>query len=278
MIFPNHPAFEELRPGMGLGYQPGAHAILGYQPGAHAMLGYHAGSHGNLGDFSASMENAAVAAGYSTSDIDLLNNLGATDQDLSNLINGNVTLSQLYAQYGVTIPPTSTATASAAGAPTITSTHPAQPSPASPGQIPSGSTLLYTASYNPVKAFSTASTVISSIAAQLAAHGMAMVSNAVQQSGLTSQATFTMTVLDSVGHQYLTDAQSILDALLNQFTSNGRITSTVTLVSAGTTASGVPAATPASDPLTWLENNALYIGGAIAALVLINNFTGGKRR
>jgi hypothetical protein len=129
-----------------------------------------------------------------------------------------------------------------------------------------------------VKAFSTASSVISSIAAQLAAHGMAMVSNAVQQSGLTSQATFTMTVLDSVGHQYLSDAQSILDGLLNQFTSNGKISSSVTLVSAGTTASGVPAAAPASDPLTWLENNALYIGGAIAALVLINNFTGGKRR
>ena len=95
--------YAELTASMGeLGYQPGAHSLLGYTAPTHA-LGYAAGSNA-LGDFSASMENAAVDAGISTNDIDLLNSLGATDQDLSDLINGNITLTALYAKYGVTIP------------------------------------------------------------------------------------------------------------------------------------------------------------------------------
>ena len=262
--------------------------MLGYQPGAHAMLGYHAGSHGNLGDFSASMENAAVDAGISPSDIDLLNSVGATDQDLSNLINGNVTLSQLYAQYGVSIPGSSTATANATpsstgapvyGPPVPPALQSSAPSSISAGQSPPGSTLLYTASYNPAKAFSTASTAISQIAALLPAHGMAMATNAVQQSGMISQASFTMTILDSVGHQYLSDAQSVIDALLNQFTGNGKLSSSLTLVSAGTAASGQPQ-TPAANAVTWLENNAVYIGLAVASFYVIDRLvlSGGRRR
>jgi hypothetical protein len=273
MIYPNRAPSPELRPGMG--YQPGSHALLGYQPGANALgytahIGYQPGANA-LGDFSPSLENAAIDAGIAPNDIDLLNNLGATDQDLTDLINGNVTVSQLYTKYGVTIPGSSTATAAQT---------PPSAAPASAVQIPPGSTILYTATFNPQKAFITASSVISSIAPLLPAHGMAMLSNAVQLSGIASTGSFSMTIMDSIGNQYVSDAQSILDALLNQFTKNGKIDSTLTVVTLGTTASGTsggPGAL-ATDALSWLENNALYIGLAVGGLVLLNNFTGGKRR
>lgn len=273
MIFPNRAPNPQMRPGMG--YAPGARS-LGYAPGARGMgyvahMGYAPGARG-MGDFSPAMENAAVDANIAPSDIDLLNSLGATDQDLTNLINGNVTLSQLYAQYGVTIAPAATATANTAPASTVIS-----PAPVSTAQIPPGSTILYTATYNPTPSFTLASTVVSSIAANLAAHGMSMLSNAVQASGLTSNGQFTMTIMDSVGHALISDAQSVLDALLNQFTSNEKVSSSLTVVSPGTTASGTSATASATDAVSWLESNALYIALGIGGLIFLNNFTGKRR-
>lgn len=266
MIFPNRVAAPELRPGMG--YQGGSHAMLSEV----AHMGYAAGSAQGLGSFSANMAANAVQGGYCTqADINLLNSVGATDQDLANLMAGIVTLQQLYASYGVTFDPGQSA-----------AVPPASSQASAPaGQIPPGSTILYTATFNPVKAFVTASTVISDIAAQLPGHKMSMLTNAVQQSGITSNASFSMTIMDSVGHQYIADAQSILDSLLNQYTDNQEITSSLVVVSPGVTASGTPGGStnpPASDLVAWLENNAIYIGAGVLALVLVNNFTGGKRR
>jgi hypothetical protein len=283
MIRPNPFATAQrptIQPGMGyvshMGYAPGARfSHLGYLPGT-------------LGDISPSMQELAVDSGIQQSDVDLLNSLGATDSDIEAVVNGNITLAALYADYGVTIPaanqaaasapPTTPASAAATAPPTV-ATGPIISQPAA--QIPSGSTILYTCTYNPVPSFTSASTVVADIAAQLAAHGMSMISNAVQASGLTSNASFTMTILDSVGNNLVSDAKSILDSLVNQYTSNELVTSSVTVVSPGTTASGTPAAgTPAAAASTatqWLENNAVYIGLGLVALVLLNNFTSKKR-
>jgi len=272
MIFPNHPAYAEIRAGMG---------DLGYQPGAHALLGYAAPAH-DLGDFSASMENAAVDAGISINDIELLNSLGATDQDLSDLINGNVTLTALYAKYGVTIPggggvvPTTPASASVT--PPLPSSGQAASAPAA--QSPPGSTLLYTASYAALKAWTTSAAAIQALSPLLPSHGMSIESQQVSSSGLwSSDASFSLSVLDSVGHALISDAKSVLDALMQQITNNGLKSSSLTLVAPGTTASGQPAAAAATanDAVAWLENNAIYIGLAVGALVLVNNFTGRRR-
>jgi len=272
MIFPNRAPAPQMRPGMG--YAPGARtfgyvAHMGYAPGANAM-GYAPGANA-LGDFSTSMENAAVDAGIAPSDIDLLNNLGATDQDLSDLINGNITLSALYAKYGATIPGSSTATANA--------TLPAVSS-APAAQSPPESTLLYTATYNPVKGWTTASSAIQALAPLLPAHGMSLNSSQVSSSGLVSNASFSVSILDSVGHALISDAKSVLDALMNQITNNGLLSSSLAMVAPGTTAAGASAAatTPVSDPVAWLENNALYVALGVGALIFLNNFTGGKRR
>jgi hypothetical protein len=42
-------------------------------------------------------------------------------------------------------------------------------------------------------------------------------------------------------------------------------------------ASSTAAATLASDPVTWLENNAVYIAVGVAAFFILNNFAGKKR-
>jgi len=254
---------------------------LGYQPGAHALLGYAAPAH-DLGDFSASMENAAVDAGYSVNDIELLNSLGATDQDLSDLINGNVTLTQLYAKFGVTIPggggvvPT-TATPTTPASASVT---PSQPAPSAPqGQIPGGSTVLYTCKVNtpPLKS---GQDIINAIAPELPAHGMSLVTSQVSQSGaISGPASFSITAMDSVGHALTSDAKSVFDGLIENFLGAGnlQLQSSLTVVSPGTTATGQPQP-PAGNPVAWLENNAIYIGLAVGALVLVNNFTGGRRR
>jgi len=280
MIFPNHPAYAELRPGMG--YQPGAHALLGYTAPTHTTLGYSPGSHGNLGDFSASMENAAVDAGISTNDIDLLNSLGATDQDLTDLINGNITLAALYAKYGVSIPggggvvPTTPASASVtppAQGPT------AQQAFGTAGQLPTGSQFNYVGGWSPIHG--SVSDVQAALSTKLSQYGMQLTGFSSTGSSLLGVGTagFTATItVTGVGFALLSDAQSIVVTIVQGVIGSGNLTTNqISLIS--TPSTPVPTTpAPASDPVAWLENNAVYIGAAVAALVLLNNFTGGKRR
>ena len=269
MLFPNHPAYAEIRAGMGMGYQPGAHALLGYSAPYHGM-----------GDFSSSMETAAIKAGVAQqSDLDLLNSLGATDIDLENLIQGIVTLPQLYAQYGVTIPADSTAVANTTPSPSVFNAPAQGPSISQAGQVPSGSTLLYTCTVN-TPPLTSGQDIINGIAPQLPGHGMSMISSQVSKSGTISGPTlFSMTVLDSVGHALQSDAKSVMDGLVENFLGAGNLElqSSLSIVAPGITATGLPQPQPSSNAVAWLENNALYIGAAVAALILINNFTGKRR-
>jgi hypothetical protein len=285
MIFQNHPAFAELRPGMG--YAPGARNF-GYAPGARnfgdmhhahlgdvAHMGYAPGARG-LGAMSDSMKNLAIDDGINTNDIDLLDSLGATDQDMTDLVNGNISLTALYAKYGVTIPSGSTATAAAQGAATTPASVSVLSTPSA--QVPSGSELLYVASWTAGAGnlSVTPNAAISSLGSALAAHGMSVMSGEATSSGPIHYGIQVM-ILDSVGHALQADAQSVVHNLMLQIVGNnltGDNLSIAATPSQGTTS----AATPASNPLTWLENNALYLGLGVGALVLLNNFTGKKRR
>jgi len=271
MLFPNHPAYAEIRAGMG---------DLGYQPGAHALLGYSAPAH-DLGDFSASMENAAVDAGYSVNDIQLLNSLGATDQDLSDLINGNVTLTQLYAKFGVTIP------GGGGVVPTTATTTPVTPASASitptlsapVGQLPTGSQFSYAGGWSPIHG--SVSDVQAALSSQLPARGMQLVAFNSTGSSLLGVGTagFTATIaVTGVGFALLSDAQSIVVTIVQSVIGTGNLTTNqISLISTPSTPAAAWAAS-AGNPVAWLENNAIYIGGAVLALVLVNNFTGGRRR
>lgn len=283
MIFPNRAPDPELRPGMG--YAGGSHSLLGYQSGADALgytaeMGYHAGAaigyHAGaaLGDFSASMENAAVDAGIAPNDIDLLNSVGATDSDLSDLINGTITLSALYAKYGVTLPPSGITTgvpgsAAATGSP-VTVSAPAL-------QSPPGSTLLFVCNWTAGIGNLSVSTnaAIASLTTQLAAHGMSVVSSSVTSAGPVHYG-IQVTILDNVGHDTIANALSVPTAIMQGIVGNNFTnTPTLSLITSG--GPGGNPNPPSSDALAWLENNALYIGLAVGGLVLLNNFTGKRR-
>lgn len=282
MIFPNR-AFgaPSLRPGMG--YSSGAfHLKGGHSLGYVAHMGYAPGAI-TLGSFSSSEEEAALGAGVCTqSDLDLLNSLGATDQDLTNLINGNITLTQLYAQYGATIPAGSAASGGSlplAPASTVTS------SVSAPAQVPSGSTLLYVCTVvgGPGDLTVSPTSAMSQFASQLNAHGMSVLSSSNNETvlnavfGTGAAITFQFTILDSIGNALLSDAKSVCDGTMQSIVGNNVSTSNLSIVSTPGTASAAAASASSTDITSFLENNALNIGIVLGGLILLNNLTGKKR-
>lgn len=251
----------------------------GYQPGAHALLGYHGGAHGNLAGFSSSLETAVIHAGLADqSDLDLLDSLGATDIDLENLLQGIVTLPQLYAQYGVTIP-----TSSPVPTPPISPTAytPQGPSPAAAGQVPTGSQINYVAGWGPIHGNADSGAVQAALAQQLPRWGMQLTGyNATGASILGMGTTgFTASItVTGAGFALLSDAQSILVTIVQSVIGTGNLTTNqATLVSTPATQPGATPQ-PSTNIAAWLESNAIYIGAALVALVLLNNLTGGRRR
>ena len=232
---------------------------MGYAPGANT-----------LGDISTSALNAGVDAGISTSDLDLLNSVGATDQDIENIINGTVSLAATYAKYGVTF-----------DAPSSSAAPAASQTSAPAAQIPSGSTLLYTASFTSFNI--SGNQVIAAINTALASRGMSVISSQVTATSAlgTSPTSIQCTILDTIGHALVTDAKSILDSAVQGATANSLTASSLNVVAFGSqpSSSGVQpaAATPTQSAVSFLENNLAYIGLGIAALVLLNNFTGKRR-
>jgi hypothetical protein len=281
VLFQNHPAFAEIRPGMG--YAPGARNF-GYAPGARnfgdvAHMGYAAGARG-MGNISQSMKNVAVDATppIAPSDIELLDELGATDQDISDIVNGNATVSQVYAKYGVTIPSSSTATAAAQP-----SSAPQGPTASqafgSAGQLPTGSEFSYIGGWSPIHGSVT--DVQSALSTKLPSYGMQLVGFTSTGSSLLGVGTAgfnAIIAVTGVGFALLGDAQSIVVSIVQSVIGSGNLsTNQISLISTPSTPAGM---TPslATNPLSWLEDNALYIGLGIGALVLLNNFTGRKRR
>lgn len=266
MLFPNRAPDPQLRPGMG--YQGGSHALLGYEPGADALgylaarMGYQGGSHA-LGAVSAAELQIAYDAGLDGDTLDALSAIGATDADIQALIAGTTDVASIQAKYSGH--PTTEGTTVTGGT-------------SSTAQVPPGSTILYTCTVNTPPLHS-AQDIINAISPLLPGHGMSMITSQVSQQGSVSgPASFSMTVMDSVGNALKSDAKSVLDGLVENSLGAGnlQLQSSLSVVSPGTTASGT--AGTASNPLTFLENNALYIGLFVGGLVLLNNFTGGKRR
>ena len=214
-----------------------------------------------------------------------------TQQDATDIWNGDASLDdmavnmtminqalQITGQTGVaTVPPTPGLTPPGASAGGGAQVVPYTPVPSTPiatpaatpaaapavAQIPPGSTIVYNATYNPVAGWTTSNSAISALAPLLPAHGMSLVSSNVASSGLVSNAAFSITIMDSVGHALISDAKSVLDALMQQITNKGLIQSSMALVSAGPVPAG-SAAVPASSATAFLENNA----GMLALLAL----------
>ncbi len=246
---------------------------------------------GGLGDVSATAQTL-IDNGADPGIINTLLAMGATDAQLTALLNGQTDAIALMNQLTPSptpIPPGLTSPGvmpSAAVNPvspppvsspnmvqTALTTQPAPPNPASAPQSPQGSTLLYTATFNAAAALALASGVISAISAQLPTHYMTVISSNVLASGLTSAASFTLTIMDSVGHQYLSDAQSVVDSYLQAATRNSKISSAIVVVSAGGT---IPAKNPLTIDSSLLGTNWPWLVGGGLAFLLVGIILGKK--
>jgi hypothetical protein len=195
---------------------------------------------GGLGAISSTMASMAIASGYSQSDIDLLSSVGATDQDIANLMSGIVTIAQLYSNYGVSIPSAAAPSSgisinpavppppprSSSGTPGYS--IPANAGPAASGssaQIPSGTQLLYQVSYTePIYDVANlllpTSAVISQLSSKISSYGMVVTGSQVTDNG---PSTFAITISVQVignGFALQNDAYSILHNAMLAITGN----------------------------------------------------------
>ena len=159
---------------------------------------------------------------------------------------------------------------------TAGSTLPITPvaAPSGPGQVPGGSTLLYTATVVGGIGDLTLSpdSAMSQFSSALALHGMNVTQSANDQStlnklfGTGAPIQFQFQITDGVGHAYLSDAKSVCDGVLKQVVGNNVTTSNLSLTS--TPKAGVTPL-PAPSFTSWLEQNAGLVAGLAVAIVAL---------
>lgn len=166
--------------------------------------------------------------------------------------------------------PLSTLPPASSGGVQIVPYTPNVPAAAAAPQVSPGSTLLYTASYAVLKSWTSGAAAISALAPLLPSHGMSLLTQQVSSTGYwTPTASFSITVLDSIGNALVSDAKSILDSLMNQITNNGLQSSSLTVVSQGTTAAGILQSAGTTGITAWIEQNAMWLAVlALAAVTL----------
>jgi len=184
---------------------------------------------------------------------------------------------QMGAQTVQPLPPSTSTPLPTASTPALTvvpytpglpASTPAPQAAAAP-QIPPGSTIVYTATYNPVPGWTTANSAIAALGAQLPAHGMSILTPSVASSGLVSNAAFSVTILDSIGHALMSDAKSVLDSLMQALTHNALVQSSIAMVSAGPNPGGSPVPAAAGSVTSFLENNAMMLAFLVLGVVAL---------
>lgn len=257
------------------------HGMGQHRPFDQDSEGWHLSG---LGEISPTVYTAGAAAGIATTDLDSLQALGATDAEVQQIINGDATASQMI----LALSQQAQLDAIAATQTNPTAAPAVAVGPAPPTvQSPPGSTLLYTAAWSLGYGDLTvsANNVQQAVQAGLGAHGMSLAGGSATANFLGTTNSMQITVLDSIGHALISDAKSILDALVNAATGNNLTSSA--LVPVTTPGSPVPAgslATPVPNPNpnnpstgAWLEANWMYLFGAVAGVILLSNLTGKRR-
>jgi len=210
------------------------------------------------GSISSAMMQNAIAAGVSPSDLNLLNSVGATDNDIADLLNGTITLQALYAEYGVSI----------SG---VSPTHPSLTPPTAQAALPGGSTFIYDASWTAgvSNLFSSANSVISQMQAALSGYGMSVTSSSVESAG-PIHFEIQLHVLDSVGHGAVADAKSVLDSLMHKIVGTNLSGSSIstTSVPGGTPSGGIVNPNAPIDWSSWLQKNAIWVGVFVGAVAI----------
>jgi len=145
--------------------------------------------------------------------------------------------------------------------------------PATPAQSPSGSSLLYTAAWSTAVAnlFVSANDAIASLTQSLPSYGMSVAGSSVAAANPLA-ATIQVRVLDSIGHQQLNDAKSVLDALMTHIVGQNLKGTQIALVA--TPGQALPAGTPGlpgtgQSISTFLESNMGLVAGVLIAIVVL---------
>ena len=207
---------------------------------------------------------------------------GASDAQLTDLLNGatdpTAILSQLKANQNSGINPT------VAPAPPVSPqsghvTSTASGTQPSTAQSPSGSRLIYTVTYSQNVSTPAPDGLISQLGTTLGTYGMSVVSsNIVSNTYLGfGSSTVQFTIADNVGHQFLSDAQSVLDSLAKKITYNSVTGSQISMIAVGGSSVN-PTPPPGPQTMTqWFEQNAPVIGLGFAALAIFGIVMGGRR-
>ena len=267
------------RPGVGMGYYAGGGGPNGENQGWNPTMGYESstdrgwrgGLHGLGAAVSTDNMTQLMVDGCDPNDVALAASLGMTDAQAAQILSlddSDAEENALLQLIGTLQPPN------------VVAPVQSQPPVTAPSNVqsPPGSTLIYSATYNVNTGVPggsllvTPSQVIQSLTARLGGTGLSIVGVNTSSYGNNS---FTVQVLDSIGHQNFSDAQSVLDAMLNQIAGVTKISSSISPGAIAGAAPVTPAAGPggviapaATSVASWLETNAAYIGIGLAAVIL----------
>lgn len=147
-------------------------------------------------------------------------------------------------------------------------------------QVPSGSQLLYSAAWTVGlgNLFTSPNNVIASLSAQLSPFHMSVIGQQLVTADGPINYGIRITILDSIGHQYLSDAQSILDNLMRSLVGSNVVPQPLQIVAVpGAPLPPGTVVAPSSTAVAWLENNLplLLLGGV--GLLVLGKFVGGRR-
>jgi len=252
---------------------------MGMAFGARHPLGYTPGTR-TLGAVSAAQMSAAEAQGLDPTTLLILSNAGATDADIQALMAGTTDVPTLEVKYGIIPPTTETTTVTPSASTTAASATGTGP------QVPSGSVLLYTCTITGGVGdlTITPNQAMSLFATALLPHNMTVEQSSNDETilnqllGTGAPVDFQFTILDSPGNNLLSEAKSVCDGVMLAIVGNNISASNLSIVSSPAIPAAAAAPATPTDAVTWLENNALYIGIGIAGLVVLSAVFGGKRR
>jgi len=221
-----------------------------------------------------------TSAGYDPGDIQTLIVMGATDNDLANLLNGGTTVGGLMNQLAnpnQQLPqpqPVSLVTGPAQPplpTPSPTGTPNYQIPAQTAGAVPAGSTLTFTAAWSLalLHPLTSADTVIASMTTGLAPYGISVLSSSPTSNGPINYG-IQLVCKNNVAFGQWSDVQSIFNSLIQSIVGNN-LTATPQLVL--TSVGGqLPATAAPGAPqtiTTWFESNWGYLVAALAAIVIL---------
>jgi hypothetical protein len=210
-----------------------------------------------LGDVR-TVANNLVSMGWDASLINGLIQAGATEQQLYDLQDGITDPTTLLMQLKAIRDP--------GMSPISPTTQPAAPLAAP--QVPSGSTLTYSATWSFALNNVSNSSAIASLQSALPAYGMSVLSGSAQGGGILGYG-IQVTIKDNIGHALLSDAKSVLDSLLRGLVGTNVTGSNLTIMSVPNQPLPPGSFTPPTDLGAWFQANWGYLAAALGAIVIL---------